>query len=120
MSCYLVFVRANQRLAVVVREESILESEIAGLPAREVLALLHEMTLPCHTRCGTRHKNKTRRATRASGVNGVKSAQPVQFVKSGTHTNAPGYVGYGETYIKQGTTWANETCLSRQVGQNAY
>lgn len=55
---YLVLVRANKRLVIVVREEPVFESEVAGLPAREVLALLHEVTLPCRTRYDTRHNGK--------------------------------------------------------------
>lgn len=47
-SC-LVLVGANQRLLVVVGEVPVFESEVAGLPAREVFALLHQVTLRCHT-----------------------------------------------------------------------
>lgn len=46
---YLVLVRANQGLLVVVREEAVFQTEVSWLPAREVLALLHQVTLPCHT-----------------------------------------------------------------------
>lgn len=42
---HLVFVRANERLFVVVREEAVLQSEVARLPLGEVPALLHQVTL---------------------------------------------------------------------------
>lgn len=55
---YLVLVRANQRLLVVVGEEPVFESEVAGLPARKVLALLHQVTLRDATRRLHQHQHK--------------------------------------------------------------
>lgn len=46
VNSYLVLVCANQRLLVVVREEAVFQTEVSGLPAGEVLALLHQVPLP--------------------------------------------------------------------------
>ena len=46
---YLVLVRANQRLLVIVHEKAVFQTEVSWFPAGEVLALLHKMPLSCHT-----------------------------------------------------------------------
>ena len=47
-SSHLVLVRANERLFVVVREEAVLQTEVARLPLGEELALFHQVTLSSH------------------------------------------------------------------------